>query len=80
MKIPVLVGSGISVSNVTQYLNANAIIIGSYLKLHGQWFNDLDPNKVTEFMGKVMKHREELKEDPFSVAPMRNFDLTAEGE
>ena len=35
--IPVLVGSGINVENLKEYMSANAIIVGSSLKVDGIW-------------------------------------------
>ena len=85
VKVPVIVGSGVTSSNVTEYLDSNALIVGSHLKLHGLWYNSLSPTRVENFMSKVHKYRD--------AAPMRSrdasdaeqadistFNLTAQGE
>ncbi|XP_013413298.1 uncharacterized protein F13E9.13, mitochondrial [Lingula anatina] len=53
VKIPVLIGSGVTVDNVEQYASANAFIIGSYFKYGGHWSNEIDPTRVAKFMEKV---------------------------
>jgi uncharacterized protein len=51
VKLPVLVGSGVTVDNVDQYLEAaDALIVGSHFKQGGQWQNPLDPARVKAFM------------------------------
>ena len=35
--IPVLVGSGVNFENLKEYVSANAIIVGSSLKVNGIW-------------------------------------------
>lgn len=57
MKIPILVGSGVTLENVKDYLDANALIVGSYFKKEGYWANDLDPNRVRRFMDHATKLR-----------------------
>jgi uncharacterized protein len=55
-KIPVLIGSGIDVSNIGIYWNlADAFIVGSSLKFDGNWENDVDPDRVSEFMQMVRR-------------------------
>lgn len=55
--IPVLIGSGVTLSNVEHYLDASAMIIGSYFKKGGYWANDVDPERVKNFMGKIHELR-----------------------
>ncbi|OXB83996.1 UNVERIFIED_CONTAM: hypothetical protein H355_015507 [Colinus virginianus] len=50
VKIPVLIGSGVTLENVKNYLDANALIIGSYFKKEGYWANGVDPDRVKKFM------------------------------
>ncbi|XP_066493707.1 uncharacterized protein F13E9.13, mitochondrial-like [Tiliqua scincoides] len=57
VKIPVLVGSGVTLENVKDYLDANALIVGSYFKKAGYWANDLDPDRVKRFMDHAGKLR-----------------------
>jgi len=59
VKIPVLVGSGVTYDNVERYLHAaDALIIGSYFKVCGNWVNTVDSDRVKKFMEKVRKIRE----------------------
>lgn len=51
--IPVLVGSGATVDNVTQYLHCHAIIVGSHFKYNGVWSNDIDNDRVLRFMDRI---------------------------
>jgi len=53
-KIPVIVGSGVTIDNITQYLpNSDALIVGSYFKKDGFWANELEQDKIARFMNKV---------------------------
>ncbi len=57
-KIPVIVGSGITLDNLAQYLSSSdALIVGSYFKKDGFWANDLEQNKIARFMDKVNSQR-----------------------
>lgn len=58
VKIPVLIGSGVTLENVRDYLDANALIIGSYFKKEGYWANGVDPDRVKKFMEHISKLRE----------------------
>uniref|UniRef100_A0A8C5T4H6 BtpA family membrane complex biogenesis protein n=1 Tax=Malurus cyaneus samueli TaxID=2593467 RepID=A0A8C5T4H6_9PASS len=58
VKIPVLVGSGVTLENVRDYLDADALIIGSYFKKEGYWANAVDPDRVKKFMEYISKLRE----------------------
>ncbi|KAM6977868.1 uncharacterized protein F13E9.13, mitochondrial [Aplochiton taeniatus] len=58
VKIPVLIGSGVTIDNVELYLNASAMIIGSHFKKGGHWANPIDPERVKRFMGKMNELRE----------------------
>lgn len=58
VKIPVLIGSGVTLENVKNYLDANALIIGSYFKREGYWANGVDPDRVKKFMEHISKLRE----------------------
>lgn len=53
VNIPVIVGSGTTVDNVTQYLHCHAIIVGSHFKYNGLWSNDIDLDRVIRFMDRV---------------------------
>ena len=57
-KLPVLVGSGVSIDNVDHYLPvSDALIVGSYFKKGGDWKNDIDEKKIVAFMQKVKQIR-----------------------
>ncbi|XP_014798019.1 PREDICTED: uncharacterized protein F13E9.13, mitochondrial-like isoform X2 [Calidris pugnax] len=58
VKIPVLIGSGVTLENVRDYLDANALIIGSYFKKEGYWANGVDPDRVKRFMEHISKLRD----------------------
>tara|TARA_Y100000589_G_scaffold310415_1_gene328770 strand:- start:526 stop:1350 length:825 start_codon:yes stop_codon:yes gene_type:complete len=46
-KLPVLVGSGATADTIPSLLRqSNGVIIGSDLKLDGQWKNDMDPARI----------------------------------
>lgn len=54
VNLPVLVGSGVNLDNVEQYLAvADALIIGSYFKEDGDWTKTVDFERVAAFMDKV---------------------------
>jgi len=58
VKIPVMVGSGVTYENVEDYLDsADALIIGSYFKKDGKWENTVDAGRTKKFMEKVRKLR-----------------------
>lgn len=54
IKIPVIIGSGITAENIIKYLPvADAFIVGSSLKKEGNWMNEVDVERVKEFMKRV---------------------------
>ena len=49
--LPVILGSGISESNVEEfYTDADGFIIGTAFKVDGHWANTVDPARVSKFM------------------------------
>lgn len=52
VKIPVLIGSGVTCDNLEHYIDANGMIIGSHFKEGGHWANAVDPHRVKRFMTK----------------------------
>ena len=54
VKLPIVLGSGVTCENVDLYAEANAYIIGSHFKKNGVWYNPVDPIKVKNFMSKMM--------------------------
>jgi len=57
-QFPVLVGSGVTDENVSQYTDANAYIIGSHFKVDGEWTEELDSGKIGRFMDRIHQIRE----------------------
>lgn len=53
VRIPVLIGSGVTCDNIERYLGANGMIIGSHFKEGGHWANAVDPEQVKKLMGKI---------------------------
>ena len=52
--IPVLIGSGLTASNIEKYFPAaDAFIIGSYFKHVGDWKNKVDADRVKALMNKI---------------------------
>ncbi|XP_066511238.1 uncharacterized protein F13E9.13, mitochondrial [Hoplias malabaricus] len=58
VKLPVLIGSGVTYDNVENYVDANALIIGSHFKKDGRWENGVDPDRVQRFMEKIHELRD----------------------
>lgn len=51
--IPVFIGSGITADNMRSFIQADALIIGSYFKKDCNWKNDIDDNRLSAFMNKM---------------------------
>ena len=51
VRVPVLVGSGVTPSNVTQFPTAHGFIVGSSVKYGGVWYNPLNPDAVRALAG-----------------------------
>jgi len=57
-RVPVILGSGISADNITEfYGDADGFIVGSSFKVDGHWSNTIDPSRVARFMTIVNKLR-----------------------
>lgn len=57
-KLPTMVGSGVTPDNVTSiFKHADAVIVASYLKHEGGWWNAVDPKRLVTFMAVVNKAR-----------------------
>lgn len=62
VKIPVLIGSGITIENIGNYWDiADSFIVGSSLKYGGNWENDVDQERVKAFMQVVRDLRKPKK-------------------
>lgn len=58
IKLPVIIGSGITLNNIENYLPyCDAVIIGSYFKKSGNWKNTVDTERVKAFMKKINQLR-----------------------
>ncbi len=56
--LPVAVGSGVTPSNVADILTvADAVIVASWLKQDGVWWNPVDPDRLAIFMAEVRRVR-----------------------
>lgn len=53
VSLPVIVGSGVNYENVQDYLNADALIVGSHFKKDGKWFNELQENRIKGFIDQI---------------------------
>jgi len=54
INIPVLAGSGITIDNVQDYNQyCDSLIIGSYFKTDGKWYNPVEIKRVKEFVKKI---------------------------
>ena len=57
LSIPTLVGSGITPENISGFDAADALIVGSSVKEHGQWWNRLDAVRVATLAGAFQSRR-----------------------
>ena len=56
--LPVLMNTGAKVENIAGFLEvADGVIVGSGLKVDGQTWNPVDPDRVVAFMGEVRRVR-----------------------
>ncbi len=56
--LPVVVGSGVTPENVGDILTvADGVIVASYLKRDGVWWNQVDPDRLAVFMAAVTRAR-----------------------
>ncbi|KAF6036909.1 hypothetical protein EB796_004787 [Bugula neritina] len=46
ISLPVLIGSGVTAKNLSLYSSADALIIGSFFKKEGKWYNEIDEERV----------------------------------
>jgi len=57
-RIPVILGSGISADNLSDFFyEADGFIVGSSSKVNGHWSNTIDPSRVERFITIVSKLR-----------------------
>jgi predicted TIM-barrel enzyme len=56
--LPVTVGSGVNPDNIGDIFTvADAVIVASYMKRDGVWWNPVDPERLNVFMEAVKKAR-----------------------
>jgi uncharacterized protein len=59
LKLPVLIGSGVTKENLHEYVKlCDGMIIGSHFKHDGHWSNELSIERINDFM----KHFNEILE------------------
>lgn len=59
LKIPLLIGSGVTTDNVDQYFNeAQAVIVGSHFKVNGEWQEQICDHNVDQFVHRVKQLRD----------------------
>src|SRR5258706_12107316 len=46
VSVPTIVGSGITTENLSRYVDADALIVGSSIKQDGLWSNPIDPGRA----------------------------------
>ncbi|MGC8741876.1 MAG: BtpA/SgcQ family protein [Candidatus Sumerlaeaceae bacterium] len=58
-QLPVLVGSGTTLETLAEHWsNADGFIVGSWLKSHGRWDEEIDPERVALLMAAARRLRE----------------------
>jgi len=63
IKLPVIIGSGITLENVSNYFPyADAFIVGSSFKQQGKWDCDLDKSAIVNFMESIRNLRKNLNQ------------------
>ena len=50
VSIPVIIGSGATADNIHKFRSSDAIIVGSYFKDGGVWWNEISEEKVSTFL------------------------------
>ena len=69
-RIPVILGSGISADNISEFYNeADGFIVGSAFKVDGLWSNKIDPSRVVRFMAVVTKLRPSAAHESGAAMP-----------
>ena len=52
-QLPIFIGSGVNQENLSEVINADGLIVGSYFKENGDWRNNVDADRLSCFMKKV---------------------------
>jgi membrane complex biogenesis BtpA family protein len=53
VSLPVLIGSGITPQNASEFAPADGFIVGSFLKVGGDWRNDLSPDAIRQIVQSI---------------------------
>jgi membrane complex biogenesis BtpA family protein len=53
--IPVMVGSGVTPENASSLADADGLIVGSWLKVGGDWRNPVDPGRVRQLAALIRR-------------------------
>lgn len=62
--LPVLIGSGMTVENIAEYLPlADGFIVGSYFRKGGKFLETLEPERLKKFMNVFIPAREAIRAD-----------------
>lgn len=62
--LPLLVGSGVTPDNVGDMFGlARGVIVASWLKQDGVWWNEVDPDRMRRFMAAADRARPQLRSD-----------------
>ncbi|XP_076311533.1 uncharacterized protein F13E9.13, mitochondrial isoform X6 [Tachypleus tridentatus] len=64
VSLPILIGSGVTASNVQQYTGANGFIVGSHFKVDGHWKADIDRQRIHKFMDNIHELRSAVVSQP----------------
>jgi membrane complex biogenesis BtpA family protein len=56
-RVPVVVGSGVTRDNLSAYLAADAVIVGSHVKTDGHWAGSVDRARLVAFMDRARELR-----------------------
>ena len=48
--LPIFIGSGINDFNIYSFKKSTGLIVGSHFKKNGIWYNELDENRIRNFM------------------------------
>src|SRR6186997_1591780 len=60
-RLPVLIGSGMNVDNIVDYLTfADGFIVGSYFRKDGKFFEKLEPGRLNKFMELFVSVRKKI--------------------
>jgi membrane complex biogenesis BtpA family protein len=63
-RLPVVLGSGVTVSNLDRFFElADGFIVGTHFKVDGHWANTVDPRRVSEFMAAMGNRRGQISDN-----------------